>query len=53
MLPEILELTSAANANITVLFLRGVKTAFEIKQHTKRLQPFSTPSPLQSRSKKS
>ncbi len=43
MLPEILELTSAANANITVLFLRGIQTAFEIKQHTKRLHPFSTP----------
>ena len=43
MLPEILELTSAENAIITVLLLRGVQTAGEIKQRTERLHPFSTP----------
>lgn len=43
VVPGIVELTSAANANITVLFLRGVQTACEIKQHTERLHTFSTP----------
>ena len=42
VLPEIVELTSATNANITILFLRRVQTACEIKQGTGRLHAFST-----------
>ncbi len=43
LLPGILELTSAENAVVTVLLLRGVQTAGEIRQRTERLHPFSTP----------
>jgi len=42
LLPDILELTSAENAIITVLLLRGIQTAGEIKQRTERLHPFTT-----------
>lgn len=42
LLPDILELTSAENAVITVLLLRGIQTAGEIKQRTERLHPFSS-----------
>jgi uncharacterized protein YceH (UPF0502 family) len=42
LLPGILELTSAENAVVTVLLLRGVQTAGEIKLRTERLHPFST-----------
>jgi len=39
-LSEILDLTSAENAVMTVLLLRSVQTAGEIKQRTERMHPF-------------
>lgn len=42
MLPEILGPTSAENAVITVLLLRGIQAAGEITQATDRLHTFST-----------
>ncbi len=42
-LPEILDLSSAENAVLTVLLLRGIQTAGEIKQRSERLHPFESP----------
>ncbi|YCM44165.1 DUF480 domain-containing protein [Verrucomicrobiaceae bacterium 227] len=39
-LAEILDMTSAENAIMTVLLLRSVQTAGEIKQRTERMHPF-------------
>ena len=39
-LSEILDMTSAENAVMTVLLLRSVQTAAEIKQRTERMHPF-------------
>lgn len=40
--PEILDMTSAENAIITTLLLRGIQTAGEIKQRTERMHPFES-----------
>lgn len=39
-LPVILDMTSAENAVMTVLLLRSVQTAGELKQRTERMHPF-------------
>jgi len=39
-LPEILDLTSSEKAVLTVLLLRGIQTAGEIKQRAERMHPF-------------
>jgi uncharacterized protein YceH (UPF0502 family) len=41
-LPEVLDLTSAEKAVLTVLLLRGIQSAGEIKQRTERQHPFET-----------
>jgi uncharacterized protein len=41
-LAEILDMTSAENAVMTVLLLRSVQSAGEIKQRTERMHPFET-----------
>lgn len=40
ILDSVLDLSSAENAVLTVLLLRGIQTAGEIKQRTERLHPF-------------
>lgn len=41
-LPEVLDLTSAENAVLTILLLRSIQTAGEIKQRTERMHPFDS-----------
>ncbi len=41
-LGDILDMTSAENAVMTVLLLRGIQTAGEIKQRSERMHPFET-----------
>ena len=41
-LSEILEMSSAENAVMTVLLLRSIQTAGEIKQRTERMHPFES-----------
>ncbi len=41
-LAEILDMTSAENAVMTVLLLRSIQTAGEIKQRTERMHPFES-----------
>ncbi len=42
ILNSVLDLSSAENAVMTVLLLRGIQTAGEIKQRTERMHPFET-----------
>ena len=46
-LPEILDLTSAENAVMTVLLLRSIQTAGEIKQRSERMHPFESVSQVE------
>lgn len=41
-LPEVLDLTSPERAVLTVLLLRGIQTAGELKQRSERLHPFES-----------
>lgn len=41
-LPEILDMTSPEKAVMTILLLRSIQTAGEIKQRTERMHPFET-----------
>lgn len=46
-LPEIIDLTSAENAILTVLLLRGIQTAGELKQRSERMHPFESVSQVE------
>jgi uncharacterized protein YceH (UPF0502 family) len=41
-LPQVLDLTSPEKAVLTILLLRGIQTAGEVKQRTERMHPFES-----------
>lgn len=46
-LPQVLDLTSSERAVLTILLLRGIQTAGEIKQRTERMHPFESVSQVE------